>query len=436
MSSASSRWGRGQPQAAAGRRDTAGYLAVIGRLSAGYPATATCVKRWRAPSPPINGQSTADERPISARLAADWRLVAAWARRDPNSPLVFHRNGIAIRRWRTACRLSGATQRCLKPGCSKRIENSRRTGATRQTISSWASIWRSVNIRSSSSMRGDTVSRASRFYIPARVSTSLWSAAPLRVSAGDEERCTSRSRRPGTCGRRSVPSLSSTHFGITWSIRWRPFGCARPDRWAETSGDLTNAEQIAQRLRTGVVTQCQLLPANYMQLRRAWGEYYRLRRERARLKTLLVHQLYGVFPELVGEWHTVTAPGCPAVLRAGLPPQRIADLTKTDFIRVVQAHRRGRRMWRFKIEQVWEKAGRTVAAPHGHQAAMREVTRLVERIDCIGDQLDHVAAELQTFLGENAKPPNFPKDSGSILLLGCTARPLDEPSSVALRPSG
>ena len=26
------------------------------------------------------------------------------ARRDPNSPLVFHRNGIAIRRWRTAWR--------------------------------------------------------------------------------------------------------------------------------------------------------------------------------------------------------------------------------------------------------------------------------------------------------------------------------------------
>ena len=35
--------------------------------------------------------------------------------------------------------------------------------------------------------------------------------------------------------------------------------------------DLTDAEQIAQLLRTGVVTQCQLLPANYMQLRRAWG---------------------------------------------------------------------------------------------------------------------------------------------------------------------
>ena len=63
--------------------------------------------------------------------------------------------------------------------------------------------------------------------------------------------------------------------------------------------DLTDAEQIAV-LRTGVVTQCQLLAANYMQLRRAWGEYHRLRRERARLKTLLVHQLYGVFPPASG----------------------------------------------------------------------------------------------------------------------------------------
>ena len=41
---------------------------------------------------------------IRARFAADWRLVAALARRDPNSPRVFHRNGIAIRRWRTAWR--------------------------------------------------------------------------------------------------------------------------------------------------------------------------------------------------------------------------------------------------------------------------------------------------------------------------------------------
>ena len=162
--------------------------------------------------------------------------------------------------------------------------------------------------------------------------------------------------------------------------------------------DLTDAEEIAQLLRSGVVTQCQLLPARYMQLRRAWGEYHRLRTERARLKTLLTHQLYGVFPEIVGEWQTVTAPGCLAVLRAGLAPPQIAARTKGDFIRAVQHHRRGRRMWRFKVEQVWEQACATVAAPHGQDAGMREVVRLVARLDFIGDQLDAVADELQGLL--------------------------------------
>jgi transposase len=162
--------------------------------------------------------------------------------------------------------------------------------------------------------------------------------------------------------------------------------------------DLTDAEQIAHLLRTGIVTQCQLLPDNYMQLRRAWGEYHRIRKERARLQTLLTHQLYGAFPEIVGEWKTVSAPGCLAVLRTALTPRQIAKLTKPAFIRLVHQHRRGRRMWRFKIEQVWEKACRTVAAPHGQEAAMREVARLVERIDFVGDQLDQVATELHVLL--------------------------------------
>ena len=62
---------------------------------------------------------------MSARFAADWRLVAALARRDPNSPLVFHRNGIAIRRWRTAWRTA-----CQAAGVPTRfLHDCRRTAA-------------------------------------------------------------------------------------------------------------------------------------------------------------------------------------------------------------------------------------------------------------------------------------------------------------------
>ena len=63
---------------------------------------------------------TANKRPMNARFAADWQLVAAWARRDPNSPLVFHRNGIAIRRWRTACRPASSTSAAAPPPAGPR----------------------------------------------------------------------------------------------------------------------------------------------------------------------------------------------------------------------------------------------------------------------------------------------------------------------------
>ena len=55
-------------------------------------------------------------------------------------------------------------------------------------------------------------------------------------------------------------------------------------------------------------------------------------------------------------------------------------------------------MWRFKIDQVWEKACRTVAPPHGQEAAMREVTRVVHRMDFASDQLEQVALELKVLL--------------------------------------
>ena len=46
--------------------------------------------------------------------------------------------------------------------------------------------------------------------------------------------------------------------------------------------DLTDAGQIAELSRTGLVTRTQLEARPYLALRRAWGEYRRLREERAR----------------------------------------------------------------------------------------------------------------------------------------------------------
>ncbi len=162
--------------------------------------------------------------------------------------------------------------------------------------------------------------------------------------------------------------------------------------------DLTDAEQIAELARTGVHTRTQLESDPYMTLRRTWGEFTRLRLERARLKTLLTHQLYGLFPELVGEWADVLAPGSVAVLRTGLTPFEIATLTVPDFVSRGQAATAGRRVWRFKLVQVHEKARKTVACQHGVAALSHEVTRLVARIDFLTAQLGTCAKEVKELL--------------------------------------
>jgi transposase len=162
--------------------------------------------------------------------------------------------------------------------------------------------------------------------------------------------------------------------------------------------DLTDAEQIADLLRVGMVTETQLAAPPYVALRRAWNEYDRLRGERARLKTLLRHELYGVFPELVTVWKDALTPGLLAVLRLGLSPTEIAACSRPEFWQAIQTTRRGRRVWRFKIDQVHDRAGSTVAPPHAREATTRALQRLVARVDLLADQLEHLSGEIQAML--------------------------------------
>jgi hypothetical protein len=121
--------------------------------------------------------------------------------------------------------------------------------------------------------------------------------------------------------------------------------------------DATDAEQIAELLRTGVVTRTQLEAPTYLELRRSWMEFARLRAERARLRTTLSHQLYGLFPEFHAVWADILSPGALAVLRTGLTPQAIAALTLPDFIERVVRETQGRRVWRAKLRQLHARAG-------------------------------------------------------------------------------
>jgi len=164
--------------------------------------------------------------------------------------------------------------------------------------------------------------------------------------------------------------------------------------------DLTDAEQIAELCRTGLVTRTQLETRPYLALRRAWGEYVRLREERARLKVLVAHQLYGLFPEFLCVWADLLQPGALAVLRTGLTPAAMAALSLTEFVAQVRAHGAGHRIWRFKLAQVHREAAQTIACPDGLAVLAREVQRAVARMDMLTAHMTAVVAEIDVMLAE------------------------------------
>ena len=220
--------------------------------------------------------------------------------------------------------------------------------------------------------------------------------------------------RLGRPGQRVVFAFEATgHFweALAYFLteRGRPYALVNPlatfrVREARQMGrdkrDITDAEQVADLLRTGLITRSSLHAPSYVALRRAWGEYVRLREERARLKTLVKHQLYGAFPELVTVWVDIFTPGVLAVLRTGLTPLEIAAMPFPAFWARVKAMRSGRRVWQFKIRQVHERAASTVAAPHGMAAIMRELRRIVDRVDALAQQLAAVSADIHELLRE------------------------------------
>jgi len=168
--------------------------------------------------------------------------------------------------------------------------------------------------------------------------------------------------------------------------------------------DRTDAEQIADLCRTGMVTRTQLEAGPYLALRRAWGEYRRLRDERARLKVLVAHQLYGLFPEFLGVWADLPQPGALAVLRTGLTPTAMGTMSLAEFIACVRQHRAGRRVWRYKLAQVHRYAQQSVACPEALEVLAREIQRAVARLDGLTTQMVAVAAEIDTLLAERDEP--------------------------------
>lgn len=134
--------------------------------------------------------------------------------------------------------------------------------------------------------------RLTRFKVPhsqAGLEELLRRTAPAALGRGKAGGC-SPSRPRGTSGKRSYVLRARGQQYVVVNP-FTTFRVREARQLSREKTDRTDAEQIAELCRTGMVTQTQLEARPYLALRRAWGEYRRLRDERARLIVLIAHQL-------------------------------------------------------------------------------------------------------------------------------------------------
>ena len=135
--------------------------------------------------------------PISHPIAE--ALARRRARRDPDSPLVFHRDGIPVRRWRTAWRTA-----CQAAGVPTRFLHDCRRTAARNLIRA------SVPERVATLLTGHKTRAIFDRYNIINEQELLEAGDPLVASLAQHAPATPRGRRPhpaGTAGPRTTPPL-------------------------------------------------------------------------------------------------------------------------------------------------------------------------------------------------------------------------------------
>ena len=158
----------------------------------------------------------------------------------------------------------------------------------------------------------------------------------FRIRGRGSRNCSGGPCRQPLSGAEGARVFAFEATGHVWeALAYRPPGAGRAVRGRQSAGDVPGARGPAAEPREDGSNRCRANrralsdrdghpdPAGgrpLLALRRAWGEYRRLRDERARLKVLVAHQLYGLFPEFLRVWADLLQPGALAVLRTGLTP--------------------------------------------------------------------------------------------------------------------
>jgi transposase len=191
--------------------------------------------------------------------------------------------------------------------------------------------------------------------------------------------------------------------------------------------DYRDSEVAAQLLCTGEFVETSIPQGVYAELRSSHNAYRRLVKERTRITNLLKGLLDSVFPEFTLVFKDPGALTALTVLSNCVIPGVIAGMTEEEFVAVIEAKHRGRRLMRRKLITLHQIAKVSIGIAAGARSVSSEISFLVEKLELIRKQISTIERTLIHLVDETEEGKyllsirglNYIAVAGLLAELGC-----------------
>ena len=191
--------------------------------------------------------------------------------------------------------------------------------------------------------------------------------------------------------------------------------------------DYRDSEVAAQLLCTGEFTESTIPQGVYAELRTAHNAYRRLVKERTRITNLIKGLLDGLFPEFTLVFKDPCGLTALSVLSTCAIPSVIAKMMEEEFVAIIEAQHKGRRLMRKKLRALHHMARASIGIAAGARSVSSEISFLVEKLELIRQHICIIERTLVSLVDETEEGKyllsirglNYIAVAGLLAELGC-----------------
>ena len=151
--------------------------------------------------------------------------------------------------------------------------------------------------------------------------------------------------------------------------------------------DYRDSEVAAQLLCTGEFVESVIPQGVYAELRTSHNAYQRLVKERTRITNLVKGLLDALFPEFTRVFKDPGGLTALSVLATCPIPRVIAGMTEDEFVTIIEARHKGRRLMRKKLKVLHYSAKTSIGIDAGARSLSSEMAFLVDKFELIRRQI-------------------------------------------------